>query len=79
MEVLRLPAHFDGDNIILDEPFDLKPGTKLLVTVLDEQLSTEHHGWLSVSKRGLEKAFGIDEPEYTLDSIKEANPDYKGG
>ena len=32
---LDLPAHFDGERIHLDEPFDLEPNTKLIVTIRD--------------------------------------------
>lgn len=37
MEAVTLPAHFDGDRILLDEPFDLEPDTNLIVTVLPKQ------------------------------------------
>ena len=32
-----IPAHFDGEHILLDEPVELKPNTKLIVTVLSEE------------------------------------------
>ena len=34
MPIISLPAHFDGEQICVDEPFDLKPETKLIVTIL---------------------------------------------
>ena len=33
---------------------------------------------LSLGPRGLEAAYGDDEPEYTADMLIEVNPDYKG-
>ena len=33
MNALTIKAHFDGERICLDEPCDLKPEAKLLVTV----------------------------------------------
>lgn len=36
MPLLTLPAHFDGERICLDEPFILKPATRLMVVVLPE-------------------------------------------
>lgn len=36
MATLSLKAHYDGKTIRLDEPFDLPPNTRLLVTVLDD-------------------------------------------
>ena len=32
-KLITLPAHYDGENIILDTPFELKANDKLLVTV----------------------------------------------
>ncbi|MFN8499699.1 MAG: hypothetical protein U0641_17740 [Anaerolineae bacterium] len=33
--LVTVPAHFDGDQIKLDVAVDLKPGARLLVTILD--------------------------------------------
>jgi hypothetical protein len=71
-------AHFDGEHIRLDEPCELEPNTRLLVTVLQEQkLDEEREAWLSLSRRSLENAYGENEPEYSLDLIKEPNPEYE--
>lgn len=34
MESITLQAHFDGKQILLDEPIELQPGARLLVTVI---------------------------------------------
>jgi hypothetical protein len=79
MRVITLQAHFDGEQICLDEPFELKPNTKLIVTVLlDEQPDDEYEAWLLLSQKRLEAAYGEDEVEYPSYLIKEANPDYEG-
>lgn len=44
MEAITLPAHFDGDRILLDEPYELEPETNLVVTILPKQ--TEQEAWL---------------------------------
>ena len=73
-------AHYDGQRICVDEPLDLAPNTRLVVTVLPPEGADEaRDAWLRVSAQGLEAAYGDDEPEYTADLIKEANPDYEGG
>jgi hypothetical protein len=51
-----LRAYFDGEQIRLDEPFDLKPGTPLTVTVLPGDLEREN--WARLSLKGLEGAYG---------------------
>ncbi len=74
-----LRAHFDGNQILLDEPCELEPDTKLIVTVLPKDNSDgEREAWLRLSMKKLEDAYGQDEPEYSLDLIKEANPEYEG-
>jgi hypothetical protein len=74
-----LRAHFDGSQILLDEPYELAPDTKLIVTVLPKDNSNaEREAWLQLSMKKLEDAYGQVEPEYSLDLIKEANPEYEG-
>ena len=70
-------AHFDGDTIILDEPFELKPNMRLIVTVLGEE-TDDRDEWRILAKQSLARSYSDDEPEYSLDSIKEVNPDYEG-
>jgi hypothetical protein len=80
MKQVILRAHFDGKQIRLDEPFEIKPDTPLRVIVGDgDTLDSEREDWWLLSSRGLAEAYGEDEPEYTLDMIKEPNPDYEGG
>jgi hypothetical protein len=79
MDITTLTAYFDGKEIRLDEPFKLKPGAKLLVVILPEQQSNdEHEEWLILSKKGLGNAYGKNEAEYSLDMVKEVNPEYEG-
>ena len=77
MKVISLSAHFDGRSIQLDEPYSLQPNTKLVVTILPEQL-TEREAWLNFSKNQLNDAYDRDD-DYPLDTIKTINPDYAGG
>ncbi len=79
MSIITLPAHFDGEHIRLDEPYELEPNTRLLVTVLPkEQQDEEHEAWLRLSSEGLARAYGEEEPEYPIELIREPNPDYEG-
>ena len=77
MDGITLRAHFDGAQIILDEPFKLEPDMKLIVTILPKEQSDEREDWLLLSRKGLESAYGEDEVEYSLGLIKEINPDYE--
>jgi hypothetical protein len=77
MKAITLQAHFDGERIQLDEPFELKRNSRLAITVLPPEESTEAEDWTHLACRALEGAYGEDEPEYSLDLIKEPNPEYE--
>lgn len=77
MDTISIPAHFDGERILLDEPVELEPNTRLIVTVLPNH-DAERESWLRLSGKRLEDAYSEDEEEYSLDLIKEANPEYEG-
>ncbi|TVQ85195.1 MAG: hypothetical protein EA400_16375 [Chromatiaceae bacterium] len=63
MPAITVKAHYDGRTIQLDEPIELAPNARLLVTVLE---STDGNGtdWRSLATEGLARAFGDDEPDY---------------
>ena len=70
MPSISLKAHYDGTAIRLDEPFDLPEGAQLIVTVLEAlQPETERAGWIDLSARGLARAYGDSEPEYSAADI----------
>ena len=80
MKTITLTAIFDGQHIKLDEPIALKPNTRLLVTVLPDQTTSdeEHRDWTALALQSLSRAYGPAEPEYTPDMLKEQNPNYEG-
>ncbi len=45
MDSVSIPAHFDGQQILLDEPCELEPNTRLIVTVLPNH-DSERESWL---------------------------------
>ena len=73
MTTVTLKAHFDGQHIVLDEPFELPKDAQLAVTILTSPLSeldAEREAWTAFALQQLARAYGDDEPEYTLDDIK---------
>jgi hypothetical protein len=77
MKSLSIPAHFDGTQILLDENIELEKNVRLLVTVLPNQ-DEEYLAWLNLSRQGIANIDDSDEEEYSLDLIKEVNPEYEG-
>lgn len=76
MENVTLQAHYDGRQVLFDEPVELLPNTRLLVTVLQPS-DAEEIEWQNFSAGNLARSYGDDEPEYSLSLIKEWNPDYE--
>ena len=75
MEPTSIPAHIDGQHIHLDRPIALEANAKLQVVILPDS-DEVRDDWTKVSAAGLSHAYGDSEPEYTLDMIKEPNPDF---
>jgi hypothetical protein len=48
------------------------------MTVLPKPSDEEREDWTRLSLESLARAYSDDEPEYSLDLIKEANPAYEG-
>jgi len=70
MATISLKAHYDGKTICLDEPFDLPEGAQLMITVLEPAISEQDRaGWLALSARGLARAYGDSEPEYSIADV----------
>ena len=81
MKTITLSATFDGKHIRLEEDFPLRKDARLLVTVLPEGADDEavfREFWRQLSAQSLSRAYGADEPEYTLDMVRESNPKYGG-
>jgi hypothetical protein len=74
MPTVSLKAHYDGERIVLDEPFDLPVHSPLIVTVLPAQgspLDRERVEWSALALQDLSRAYGEHEPEYTIADLKE--------
>lgn len=71
MPSVSLKAHYDGERIRLDEPFDLPCNASLLVTVLEiPGRDPERSEWTAAAAKGLARAFSEDEPEYGISDIQ---------
>jgi len=68
MKTVALSAHFDGEKIQLDEPYNLPPNTRLVVIVLPQD--GERQEWSRVAEKSLARAYGDNEPEYTAADLR---------
>lgn len=79
MRAITLPAHFDGQQIRLDEPFALATDTPLTVTVWHRGTEAEDQDdQFALSAAGLSLAYGGEEPDYSQVALREPNPEYEG-
>ncbi len=73
--MLEIRGHFDGTQILLDEPCELPPNTKVIIKVVPDD---EDEDWLLLGKKSFARGYADDEPEYPLEKIKTLNPEYEG-
>ena len=73
--MLEIRGHFDGTQVLLDEPCELKPNTKVIISVLQDDGDAD---WYLLGNKSLARAYADGEPEISLDRIKEFNPEYEG-
>jgi len=66
MPTVTLKAHYDGKQIVLDEPFDLPVNAALTVTLLSPISGGDNRQWHDLSAIGLAQAYSDDEPDYSL-------------
>ena len=52
--MLEIRGHFDGTQILLDEPCELEPNTKVIVKILPND---ENADWLALGKKSFAKAY----------------------
>ncbi len=62
----NLQAVCKGDTLKLDHPIELPQDTPVRVMVFTDD---EREEWLRFSSKGLEAAYGDDQPDYTLDEV----------
>lgn len=74
MQAIETTATFnEKGELKIDNLPMIKNQVKILI-LLEEG---EQNEWYRFSSSGLSEACGEDEPSYSLDMIKEPNPDYK--
>jgi hypothetical protein len=71
MPAITLKAHYYGERILLDEPFEIPTNAPLMVTVLSSSsVADRGDDWLSAARDGLARAYGDTEPTYTSADVK---------
>ncbi len=70
MRAVSLKAHYDGERILLDEPFEIPPNSPLVVTVLPATQEVMGDDWIGAAEKALSSAYGADEPDYSAADVR---------
>ncbi len=70
MSAVTLKAHYDGERIVLDEPFEIPPNSALMVTVLSPTEAVVDENWFLVARKALSAAYGPDEPDVGIEDLR---------
>ena len=76
MPTVALQAHYDGEKIVLDEPFDLPTDAALIVTVLPASVELESDSeeiWLRATASSEAFAF-LSNPSEDIYTVKDGEP-----
>jgi hypothetical protein len=65
----------DNTHLRLLQPIKMPRLTRVTIAVVSPE-SDEREAWLSASAGWLSQAYGDHEPEYSLDLIKQSNPEF---
>ena len=63
----------DSHHLKLKRPIKIAPGSTVLITIEP----SEEQEWYLLSSRGLEEAYGENEPDYSLERINIPNPEFQ--
>lgn len=76
MQTVTLTARFDGQQILLDEPYQLEANTPLMIIILPKPVD-ERAAWQQFAGQNLARAYEAEEAEYTVADLQEPNPEYR--
>lgn len=77
MEHLIEAKVIDERHLRLKDPLLIPPGSTVMISIESSETIAEDQEWYSFSLENLEIAYGDEEPDYTLDRVKEFNPEYR--
>jgi hypothetical protein len=78
MMTLKHLAIVKDGKIQLLEPVSIPEGTKVFIIPISLDDTEEKENWEYFSLKNLNQCYTENEPEYSLESIKEFNPNYDG-
>jgi hypothetical protein len=66
----------DARHLELRDPIRLRPGSQVMITILEAADSAELQEWYQLAAHGLADAYSVSEPDYPATMIKSPNAEY---
>jgi hypothetical protein len=66
----------DARHLELREPIRLRPGSQIVITILEAADEAEAQEWQQLAAHGLADAYSASEPDYPVTMIKSPNVEY---
>ena len=66
----------DARHLELRDPIRLRPGSQVVITILETADSAEIQEWYQLAAHGLADAYNVSEPDYSVTMIKSPNAEY---
>jgi hypothetical protein len=67
----------DATHLELFQPIQIPPHSRIIVAVMtSDVVLDEREAWFKFAAEQFQAAYGESEPEYSLDMIREPNPEY---
>ena len=76
MEHLLEAKVIDSQHLKLKRAIDLAPGSTVIITIKPAGSVADEQAWYQLSSQGLAGAYSVNEPDYSLEMIKDPNLDY---
>jgi hypothetical protein len=67
----------DARHLELRDPIRIRPGSQIVITILEAADEAEAEEWHQLAAHGLADAFSVSEPDYPVTMIKSPNVEYK--
>jgi len=68
MPLQSIPAHYDGSQVLLDEQVIIKPNSRLIVTILEDD-DPEREDFLRLAGESIAASYSDDEVEYSEEDL----------
>ena len=67
----------DATHLELFQPIQIPPHSRIVVAVMaSDDVLDEREAWFKFAAAQFQAAYGENEPEYSLEMIREPNPEY---